>query len=147
MFIRHSVIPVVLIVLIASWGCNKKKTEETGNPIPQNSELTVSEHLKASEIITSVCENCHDPSSHPDDRLAPPLEIAKRNYLEASSSKDEFVEMITNFILAPDEEKAKLHSDIEEFGLMDPIGYSEEEIRLVAIYIYETELEKPDWLK
>lgn len=110
-------------------------------------DLTEAQRLQAQTIVHDVCENCHHPTAAPDDRLAPPLEVAKRNYLKSSSGKREFVSQLTNFIKAPSEEKAKLHSDVDEFGIMDPLGYSEEEIRSVAIFIYETDLEKPDWLE
>ena len=142
-------IPLVLGLVMMWWGCSQKEKQANNSPAQtvEASELSVEEHLKAIEIVTTVCESCHHPSAAPDHRLAPPLEIPKRNYLEASFSKDEFVAMLTNFIMAPSEDKAKLHSDIEEYGLMDPVGYTEEEIRMVATYIYETTLEKPDWLK
>tara|TARA_Y100001935_G_scaffold193913_1_gene162014 strand:- start:30055 stop:30390 length:336 start_codon:yes stop_codon:yes gene_type:complete len=110
-------------------------------------EISEAQRLKAKQMVGTMCENCHHPTASPDDRLAPPLEIAKRNYLAISDDKADFVNSVTKFVIAPSKEKAQLHSDVEEFGVMDPLGYSEAEIRAIAIYIYETELEKPDWLK
>ena len=63
-----------------------------------------------------------------------------------SANKEEFVEKMVQFILYPNAEQSMLHSDVEQYGLMDPVGFSEEDVRAIAEYIYENELEKPDWL-
>lgn len=129
------------LIIFTFLGCNRNLRSDQSKL-----ELTDTERMEAREIVTTVCQNCHHPTAAPDNRLAPPLEIAKRNYLASSSSKADFVDQFTRFIIAPTQEEAKLHSDVEEFGMMDPLGYSEEQIRAVAIFVYETDLEKPDWL-
>tara|TARA_R110000868_G_scaffold306734_2_gene568072 strand:+ start:11613 stop:12065 length:453 start_codon:yes stop_codon:yes gene_type:complete len=101
---------------------------------------------KGKNIVQTVCITCHDPKASVSDRIAPPLEIVKRNYLATFEKERDFISSITNFIMHPTEEQARLHADIEENGLMDPLGYSEQEIQSVAMFIYRTNLERPDWL-
>ncbi|MGB0347221.1 MAG: hypothetical protein ACPGGA_07035 [Balneolaceae bacterium] len=120
------------------------KPEATTDPANTNFELA--ELVTAKENIETVCTACHSPTAPPEERFAPPLEIAKRNYMAVTANKDEFVEKMVQFILYPTTEQSMLHSDVEQYGLMDPVGFSEEDIRSIAEYIYENELEKPDWL-
>lgn len=135
---------ILLFLIFTGLACNQNIKSDYD---PAKLNLNEAERMQAREVVESVCLQCHSPKAAPDDRIAPPLEIAKRNYLASSSSKAEFVDLMTNFIKAPTQEQAKLHSDIEEFGLMDPLGYSEKQIRDIAIFIYETDLDKPDWLE
>jgi hypothetical protein len=53
---------------------------------------------------------------------------------------------MVQFILYPTANQSLMHSDVEQYGLMDPVGFSKEEIREIAEFIYDTNLEKPDWL-
>lgn len=135
---------VLGVLLITGFACNHNlRSNQNANKL----DLSEAERLQSKQIVESVCYECHHPTAAPDNRIAPPLEIAKRNYLASSSSKAEFVQMMTNFIKAPSEEDAVLHGEVEDFGLMDQLGYSETQIRDIAIFIYETDLEKPDWLE
>ena len=139
---REIGISFIILGLLASCG-NKNETAEQPESNQLIEEIQV---MNAKETIETVCYVCHSPTAAPDDRLAPPLEIAKRNYLAETSTRVEFVDAMVEFILRPTEEQSMLHSDVEQFGLMDPLGLSEEEIRAIAEYIYDTKLEKPDWL-
>jgi len=129
------------------WGFSCSQTKET--TLKTNSgEINYDElsFNSGKNIVQTVCITCHDPKNSTTDRIAPPLELVKRSYLMQSSNEEEFIRMISTFILTPSEEAAKLHSDVDEFGLMDPLGYSEKDIQGVAMYLYRTELERPDWV-
>ncbi len=135
---------IVIAFLILSSACTSKPEATVENNSTDGFELA--EVVTAKENIETVCNACHSPTAPPDDRFAPPLEIAKRNYLAETGSKEEFVDKMVQFILYPTAEQSMLHSDVEQYGLMDPVGFSEEDVRAIAEYIYENELEKPDWL-
>lgn len=137
-------ISLITALLYLACGSSDEKAK-----VPDNGQLSAAEieMMSAQQIVENVCQNCHHPTARPDNRLAPPLEIAKRNYLASHPDKEGFVNAMTAFVLSPTPEQAKLHSDVENFGVMDPLGYSEEQIRSVAAYIYDTELEKPNWLE
>ncbi|MBO6793565.1 MAG: hypothetical protein JJ895_06625 [Balneolaceae bacterium] len=115
--------------------------------MPNIADFEITEVVSAKEHIETVCYVCHSPTAAPDDRLAPPLEIAKRNYLAKTDSREEFVDKMVQFILMPTAEQAMLHSDVEQYGIMDPVGFSEQDVREIAEYIYDNKLEKPSWLK
>jgi len=127
------------------WGIScTSKTEKT--EVAESNDFELMEIVSVKENIETVCYVCHSPTAPPDDRLAPPLEIAKRNYLAETETREEFVEKMVQFILKPTAEQSVLHSDVEQYGLMDPVGFSEEDIRAIAEYVYDNDLEKPDWL-
>lgn len=139
-----------IVVSIIVWGfaCEPKSNQQQQESnVIDDTNYEVAEVATAREHIETVCYMCHSPTAAPDDRLAPPLEIAKRNYLAATSSKEEFVDKMVQFIINPTAEQSMLHSDVEEFGIMDPVGFSKEDVRAIAEYIYENDLEKPTWLK
>lgn len=139
---------LIIIILTATvLACNSSEKEQTKTIESEQLSAAEIDQMTAQEIVTTVCENCHHPTANPDNRLAPPLEIAKRNYLALYPDKESFVEAMTSFVVTPTAEQAELHSDVDNFGVMDPLGYSEEQVREVSAYIYDTDLQKPDWLE
>jgi len=130
------------------WGFSCSQTKETTfNSTTGDINYDELSFNSGKNIVQTVCITCHDPKNSKTDRIAPPLELVKRNYLMQTSNEDEFIRMISAFILTPTEEAAKLHNDVDEFGLMDPLGYSEKDLQSVALYLYRTELERPDWVE
>lgn len=136
---------LIAAMLIGSYSCSQTRKTSSA-PSPDDIDLSALDMQTGKAIVQSVCITCHDPTASVSDRIAPPLEIVKRNYLATSEKERDFIFSISNFIMHPTEEQARLHADIEENGLMDPLGYSEQEIQSVALFIYRTNLERPDWL-
>lgn len=137
---------LIAALLIGSYSCSQTN-KTTSNPPSGEIDFDALNMQTGKTIVESVCINCHDPEASVQDRIAPPLEIVKRNYLSVTETEREFITKITSFIMYPSVEEARLHSDIDEFGLMDPLGLSKEEVQSVAMYIYRTELDHPDWIR
>ena len=133
------------ILLLWNYGCRQtdKTTSDYKNAAINYEQLDLK---RGENIVQTVCNSCHDPSAAKTNRIAPPLELAKRNYLAVTNTEEEFAKKMVRFIMSPTEEEAELHKEVEEYGLMDPIGYSLTDIQSVAVYIYRTELEWPDWM-
>ena len=123
--------------------------------IPDDSESTI--HLSGSEdsmlnltdsTILAYCFTCHDPdvASH-DEMLAPPLFGIRNHYLQATEGREEFIEKMTAFILAPSEEKALMKGPVRRFGLMPRHSLSEEEVRNIVTYIHDNDIPAPSWYK
>jgi hypothetical protein len=47
----------------------------------------------------------------------------------------------------PSKERAKMKNAVEYYGLMSKMNFSEDKIKKVANYIYNSELEKPTWFE
>lgn len=129
------------------WAYSCSQTNKTTSS-PDSLKINYSELSleKGKTIVQSVCITCHDPKNSKTDRIAPPLELVKRNYLSVANNERDFIRMVSDFILVPSQEEARLHEEVDEFGLMDPLGYSKTDIQSVAMYLYRTELERPDWV-
>ncbi len=136
----------LIVIGCLVWGVNCSEKQDSEVMEQPATDFELADVVTAKDNIETVCVVCHSPSADPDDRLAPPLEIVKRNYLAETSSKEEFTTKMVDFILRPTAEQSMLHSDVEEYGLMDPVGFSEADIRAIVEFIYENDLEKPDWL-
>jgi cytochrome c553 len=136
---------LIFLSILLAFSCAKKEEDSTTTNQPVQ-ELELPPVSTARQNIEAVCYVCHSPNQGPDERIAPPLEIPKRNYLASTNSRDEFVDKMVQFILNPTAQQSLMHSDVEQYGLMDPVGFSEQEVREIAEYIYDNDLERPDWL-
>ena len=77
--------------------------------------------------------------------IAPPMIAVKMHYISEDTSKEAFVESFVNFLKKPSEEQSKMPGAIKKFGLMPYQFYPEETIRQIADYVFENEIEEPEW--
>ena len=73
------------------------------------------------------------------------MELVKNRYKLEYKSEKEFVEAFSSWTLKPARDKALLLDEIERFKLMPKLRFYEEDILIIAKYIYNNELEKPSW--
>ncbi len=127
-------------------GCNKTKKQNYESiselEMPQN----IQEH-PGKKLMKVYCYVCHDASTPEDKRVAPPMIAVKRHYLMENSTKTEFIADMQDWIKTPTEEKAKMYGAIERFGVMSKMAYPESVIEKIADYMYDNELEKPEWFE
>ena len=71
------------------------------------------------------------------------MELGKNRYKLEYKSEKEFVEAFSSWTLKPARDKALLLNEIERFKLMPKRRFYEEDILIIAKYIYTNELEKP----
>lgn len=136
---------ILLIVATTLIACNNT-SEKT---ISENIESKISElsnDTEAYELIKTKCYICHsiNSSSH-DVIIAPPMAAVKMRYSRNYRAKENFVEAITKWTMDPKVEKALMSGAVDNFNVMPKQVFVEEEIRKIATYIYENELEEPDW--
>lgn len=117
--------------------------------ISKNIEIKISElsnDAEAYELIKTKCYICHsiNSSSH-DVIIAPPMAAVKMRYSRNYRAKESFVEAITKWTMDPKVEKALMPGAVDNFNVMPKQVFVEEEIRKIATYIYENELEEPNW--
>jgi hypothetical protein len=58
-----------------------------------------------------------------------------------------FVEQVTSYVLNPAMANSKMKGAINRFGLMPKQNFKEEEVKLIAAFIYDTDIESPDWFE
>lgn len=134
--------------------CTKTKTEladtSVENVINQDVYQVINDTLKSSlegyTLLKNTCYACHSITSKShDDIIAPPMVAVKRRYLRAYPEKEVFVNAMVNFAKEPTEEKALMFGAVRNFKVMSNLNHNEEDLKKIAAYIYENDLEKPEW--
>ena len=133
----------LIIVIVLAFGCkdSKKPTYSKGNGV-----LESQEHA-GKKLLETNCYVCHNPTTIEDNRIAPPMIAIKKRYLMGNNSKEAFIKSIQDFIKNPTEENAKMYGAVKRFGVMPKQAFPEETIKEISDYMFEFEIEKPEWFE
>jgi hypothetical protein len=96
-----------------------------------------------SELFDKLCAICHVKQGQPTN--APPVFGMVNHVKRAYPNRDEFVERIVVWVKEPKAEFALMPGAIRKFGLMPKLGYSDNDVRLIAEYLYDGKTEFPEW--
>ena len=133
---------IISIIFISCKNSNKSSgTEESYSSVNLEEKM----QNEAFKKMKALCYSCHSPNAGMDMRIAPPMAGVKMHYLEMYENEEEFVNAIWSFLENPEEDKSLMKGAVRKFGLMPYVPYQEEDIKSIASYIYNNELEKPDW--
>lgn len=91
-------------------------------------------------LIEQNCYSCHTPEMTGQKRLAPPIQMVKMHYIRDYETKEMFVDAISEWVNQPAKEKSIMPGALNRFGLMAPVAISDEDVRLIAEYLYEADL-------
>lgn len=81
-------------------------------------------------------KQAHGDGGHPK-RLAPPMAMVKKHYLQSYPDREQFIEKVSAWVKAPDASAAMLHHAVEKFGVMPPQAIDEASRQQIAGYIYD----------
>lgn len=124
------------IALLLIGACSQNNTQ---------SALTDNQNARAQELLEAQCYTCHRPSGGPTERLAPPMYAVQKHYLNHYSDQGDFVAAFTAYVNHPDSAKSKMPGALKRFGLMPKMSLAQEDLALIAKYVYQTTFEKPGW--
>ena len=134
---------IISMLLILSYSCKKEKSNEVTE---NQSKDLISQSLEGYELLKNQCYACHSPiSSSHDEIIAPPMAAVKMRYSRSYTTKEEFVEAMVSWAMNPNKEKALMRGAVNRFQQMPKQAFVEEDLRKIAVYIYENELEEPEW--
>lgn len=137
------IISTVLLIIIFSCTQVEKKVKDVDSTTMNNGELA-----EGFSLTEKSCFSCHSPNAATiDNRIAPPMEAIKKHYITSNTTQAEFTKELINFLNNPTVENSKMPSAVQKFNLMPKMNFSGDEITKIATYIYNTELEKPDWFE
>ena len=130
---------------IISFSCSDMKNDtpnvssELKKDIQANSAIGL-------DLLSKHCYICHSPeSSSHDVIIAPPMAAVKMRYSMSYKSEDEFVEAIVAWTMDPKEENALMRGAVDRFKVMPKQLFDENEMRQLALYMYQNELSEPSW--
>lgn len=125
--------------------CNNSNTR-VSYAIKNNDVKTDSIH-PGKKLMEVYCYACHDAITTEENRLAPPMIAIKRRYIFKDTSKEEFIADMQNWVKNPTEKNAKMFGAVRRFGVMQKLPYPEETIEQIAEYMYDYEIEQPEWFE
>lgn len=114
-------------------------------PITVEEESTKVDEQVALKLMSQTCFTCHNPDLEIDNRVAPPMFKIREHYLDDETTQDEFVKNITHFINNPTEENSIMPGAIRNFGLMPKMTFKDEDIKLIAAYLFENDVASDEW--
>lgn len=99
------------------------------------------------KLLESNCYVCHSPTATEGSRLAPPMIAIKKHYIGESTSKEDFINDVQQWIEDPSEEKARMYGAVRRFGVMPKTPFPKETIEQIADYIFDNEIDQPEWFE
>ena len=135
---------IIAIVVVQSCDSNKKDSQYAVRTFEkqQNNQ----EH-PGKKLMETNCYVCHSPTASHDDRIGPPMIAIKKHYIDSNTTKEEFIASMQAWIKNPNEVDAKMKGAVRRFGVMPKTPYPEETIEKIAEYLYDYEIEQPDWFE
>ena len=99
------------------------------------------------KLMENNCYVCHNPTASETDRIGPPMIAIKKHYVDENTTKDDFINEMIEWVREPSEEKSKMPGAVRQFNLMPYQFFPEEDVRKIANYIYDYEIEQPEWFE
>lgn len=137
----------ILVMLAALVSCNTQQKNPYSGIDEGSDELAMAilqEH-PGKRLMENNCYVCHNPKASQEEMIAPPMVAVKMHYLSEGIAKEDFVDHIVLFLKNPSEETSKMPGAIAKFGLMPYQFYPENTLEQIADYMYEYDLEEPEW--
>lgn len=129
-----------LFLLCLMFACKQKtetKTETTDSVKTDNKSLA---------LMQKNCFSCHNMDTTSNMRVAPPMYNVREHYLTGEITRSAFIEKMVQFVNNPTEQNSMMPGAVRNFGLMPKLMYNEEDLKLIAGYIYDNNLSSPEWL-
>ena len=144
---RKVILLVSIITLFTSCNQNNEKKEYVN--LAKNIE-TIARTNNIEEgytLMKNNCYACHNPNtkSH-DDIIAPPFKAVKMHYTKEYDNKKDFVNAVVNWVQNPEEDKILMPGAVKRFKIMPELPLKTEQLEKIAAYIYDNEVEQPDWM-
>lgn len=132
---------ILIFTIVFLQGCKEQK-----DPYLAINRMDHQEH-PGKKLMETNCYVCHSPTATMEDRIGPPMIAVKKHYISENTSKEEFTADMLSWINNPNEEDAKMRGAVKKFGVMPNTPYPEETIQQIADYMFDNEIEQPEWFE
>lgn len=130
-------------LLLLSCAESNKEPNTFSSDLKKGNQVDLAEGL---DLLQKHCYICHSPeSSSHDEIIAPPMAAIKMRYKMSYESEQEFVDAIVAWTMNPIEEKALMRGAVDRFKVMPKQLFDENDMRQLAIYMYQNDLREPTW--
>ncbi|REG87914.1 c-type heme family protein [Winogradskyella sediminis] len=135
----------LLIVAISFISCNSNKKKSDPYQNVQHASKAINHVGK--KLMETNCYTCHSPSASKTNRIGPPMVAIKKHYINSETSKEDFIASMQAWIKNPNEKDAKMPGAVRRYGVMPKQYFPENTIAQIAAYMYDYEIEQPNWFK
>jgi len=138
----------ILAVFFILSSCNR--TKEVSKPKKESIALIDSKIIQSESylLLKNKCYACHSVKSKSHDEIiAPPMVAVKRRYQMNYNNREDFINAIVNWAKDPKEENALMFGAVQQFKVMPKQQFYEEDLELIAAYMYDNEIERPEWFE
>jgi len=143
-----------LLILITTYimlfmvSCHTIKEESTHQIVLSTDSKINLDQSESYLLFKNNCYTCHSVNSKShDDIIAPPMVAVKRRYKMNYTTREEFIEAIVKWANEPNEESALMFGAVQQFNVMPKQEFNEAELFKIAAYIYDNEIEQPEWFQ
>jgi len=135
----------LFIAFSCSTSSNKESADLTLSNFDNTEAIAIDTVSENYLLLKQQCLICHGGAISHDKLIAPPMIAVKRRYKMQYDSKEAFVNGMVAWATNPTSEQALMRGAVKEFNLMPKPATSEKDLILIAKFIYENELEEPEW--
>ena len=126
------------ILLLGMFGLTLLSCSSNSDFHDEESKMVV---LDGKELMENQCYSCHNTQGT-DNMLAPPMYRVKDHYWDEDVSKTDFVTAIVDWVMDPKEENSIMPGARRKFGLMPKQNFKKEEIKAIAEFMFDNDLEQ-----
>lgn len=140
---KHNIYLLFVLSILLFLGCKD-------NGLKNNAYLasnSTNKNHPGKKLMETYCYTCHNPTTEHDKRIAPPMIAIKNHYISSNTSKEDFVNSMLKWIKDPNEKDAKMFGAVRRFGVMPKQVFNEEDIKLIAEYMFDNDIEQPEWFE
>ncbi len=147
--LRNTIILFLTIFLLASCASEEVKEKPVEDVKTEQQPTTLGEYQAhpGQKLMENKCNLCHNATTPMNSLVAPPMISVKAHYIKEGISKEDFIHDFTTFASSPDKDKVKMKMAAEKFGLMPNQNFDKEDLKKIAEYIFDYEIEEPTWFK
>lgn len=102
-------------------------------------------NLQALTLLQNNCFSCHNPDMNVGKRVAPPMFMVRSHYFDTKIKREDFVNNIIKYASNPTVENSIMPGAVRNFGLMPKQSFKEEDLKIIAEYIYDNDLGSDEW--
>ncbi|MCF6243244.1 MAG: hypothetical protein L3J74_18145 [Bacteroidales bacterium] len=128
------------LVIIGAISCSSNNKTQENKDTVNKKNLAV--NTEAYRLMQQKCFICHMEKPNPDKKtsmIAPPMMRVQEHYKPAHQTKEEFVKAVVSFVSNPNENDVLMPGAVRKFNLMPNLGYSKEDIQLIAETLYDAD--------
>ena len=138
---------IALLTVLSIVSCNQAKKSDYSKKNSKEISTKEASIPPGKKLLKTKCFVCHNSSTPNDERVAPPMIAIKAHYIHENTSEEEFTNNFLNFVLNPTKEKAMMRGAVKRFGVMPYQKFEEEDLKKIADYLYNYQIEEPSWFK